>query len=58
MERKTEKEKIELPRELGAAAQGCQNAPYYDVAGLFIGKNCLVCFQRLPFLMIWNLKIT
>jgi hypothetical protein len=56
MGRKTEKEKTELQRELGGAAQGCQNGPYYDAAGLFIGKNCLMCFQRLPFLMIRNLK--
>jgi hypothetical protein len=29
---------------------------YYDAASLFIGKNYLMCFQRLPFVMIRNLK--
>jgi hypothetical protein len=30
---------------------------YYDAASLFIGKNCLKCFQKLPFVMIRKLKI-
>ena len=54
MERKTERKKNRIVKRNGE-----ENIflSYYDVTGLFIGKNCLVCFQRLLFVMIRNLKI-